>query len=32
MVAAEEIGPNKALLDAMVTNHHSKFVNTSFIF
>jgi glyceraldehyde-3-phosphate dehydrogenase (NADP+) len=31
MVAAKETDQNKALLDAMVTNHHSKFVNTGFI-
>ncbi|MGF6266695.1 glyceraldehyde-3-phosphate dehydrogenase (NADP+) [Paraburkholderia youngii] len=32
MVAAKETDLNKTLLDAMVTNHHSKFVNTGFIF
>jgi glyceraldehyde-3-phosphate dehydrogenase (NADP+) len=31
MVAAKETDQNKALLDAMVTHHHSKFVNTGFI-
>ncbi|MBB5402234.1 acyl-CoA reductase-like NAD-dependent aldehyde dehydrogenase [Paraburkholderia sp. JPY162] len=32
MVAAKETDSNKTLLDTMVTNHHSKFVNTGFIF
>ncbi|MBN3757523.1 NADP-dependent glyceraldehyde-3-phosphate dehydrogenase [Paraburkholderia sp. Tr-20389] len=32
MVATKETDGNKALLDAMVKNHHSKFVNTGFIF
>ncbi|MGF6962432.1 acyl-CoA reductase-like NAD-dependent aldehyde dehydrogenase [Paraburkholderia youngii] len=32
MVAAKQTEENKALLDAMVTNHQSKFVNTGFIF
>jgi acyl-CoA reductase-like NAD-dependent aldehyde dehydrogenase len=32
MVAAKQTDENKALLDAMVTNHQSKFVNTGFIF
>jgi hypothetical protein len=31
MVAAKETDENKTLLDAMVTKHHSKFVNTGFI-
>jgi len=32
MVPARETDENKALLDSVVTNHHSKFVNTCFIF
>ncbi|MGF6874262.1 acyl-CoA reductase-like NAD-dependent aldehyde dehydrogenase [Paraburkholderia sp. MM5477-R1] len=32
MVAAKETDLNKTLLDTIVTNHHSKFVNTGFIF
>jgi acyl-CoA reductase-like NAD-dependent aldehyde dehydrogenase len=32
MVAAKETEQNKTLLDSMVTNHNSKFVNTGFIF
>jgi glyceraldehyde-3-phosphate dehydrogenase (NADP+) len=32
MVAAKETDLNKTLLDSMVTDHRSKFVNTGFIF
>jgi glyceraldehyde-3-phosphate dehydrogenase (NADP+) len=32
MVAAKQVDASKALLDAIVTDHHSKFINTGFIF
>jgi glyceraldehyde-3-phosphate dehydrogenase (NADP+) len=32
MVATKNTDANKELLDSMVTNHQSKFVNTGFIF
>jgi hypothetical protein len=32
MVAAKQTDESRALLDAMVTDHKSKFVNTGFIF